>query len=318
MVYRKYGSPDQLKLEEIPKPIPGDDEVLIRVHTSSVNSWDWDLVRGRPYLARIGAFRKPKHSILGADVAGDVQAVGRNVTQLQPGDEVFGDISGCGWGGFAEYVCARADVLALKPPSMTFEEAASLPQAGVLALQGLRIGGPIEPGQSVLINGAGGGVGTFAIQIARSFGAEVTGVDSTEKLDTMRSTGADHVIDYTKADFTRSGRQHDLVLDVAAFRSVFDCARALSPNGTYVIVGGSTARIAQAMAMKPLISVFRSKKVSLLLHRPDKKDLDSLIELVEAGDLVPVIDRQYALRELPEAIRYLGDGHTRGKVVITV
>ena len=318
MVYRKYGSPDQLKLEEIPKPIPGDDEVLIRVHTSSVNSWDWDLVRGRPYLARIGAFRKPKHSILGADVAGDVQAVGRNVTQLQPGDEVFGDISGCGWGGFAEYVCARADVLALKPPSMTFEEAASLPQAGVLALQGLRIGGPIEPGQSVLINGAGGGVGTFAIQIARSFGAEVTGVDSTEKLDTMRSTGADHVIDYTQADFTRSGRQHDLVLDVAAFRSVFDCARALSPNGTYVIVGGSTARIAQAMAMKPLISVFRSKKVSLLLHRPDKKDLDSLIELVEAGDLVPVIDRQYALRELPEAIRYLGDGHTRGKVVITV
>ena len=318
MVYRKYGSPDQLKLEEIPKPIPGDDEVLIRVHTSSVNSWDWDLVRGRPYLARIGAFRKPKHRILGADVAGDVQAVGRNVTQLQPGDEVFGDISGCGWGGFAEYVCARADVLALKPPSMTFEEAASLPQAGVLALQGLRIGGPIEPGQSVLINGAGGGVGTFAIQIARSFGAEVTGVDSTEKLDTMRSTGADHVIDYTQADFTRSGRQHDLVLDVAAFRSVFDCARALSPNGTYVIVGGSTARIAQAMAMKPLISVFRSKKVSLLLHRPDKKDLDSLIELVEAGDLVPVIDRQYALRELPEAIRYLGDGHTRGKVVITV
>ena len=318
MVYRKYGSPDQLKLEEIPKPIPGDDEVLIRVHTSSVNSWDWELVRGRPYLARIGAFRKPKHSILGADVAGDVQAVGRNVTQLQPGDEVFGDISGCGWGGFAEYVCARADVLALKPPSMTFEEAASLPQAGVLALQGLRIGGPIEPGQSVLINGAGGGVGTFAIQIARSFGAEVTGVDSTEKLDTMRSTGADHVIDYTQADFTRSGRQHDLVLDVAAFRSVFDCARALSPNGTYVIVGGSTARIAQAMAMKPLISVFRSKKVSLLLHRPDKKDLDSLIELVEAGDLVPVIDRQYALRELPEAIRYLGDGHTRGKVVITV
>ena len=318
MVYRKYGSPDQLKLEEIPKPIPGDDEVLIRVHTSCVNSWDWDLVRGRPYLARIGAFRKPKHSILGADVAGDVQAVGRNVTQLQPGDEVFGDISGCGWGGFAEYVCARADVLALKPPSMTFEEAASLPQAGVLALQGLRIGGPIEPGQSVLINGAGGGVGTFAIQIARSFGAEVTGVDSTEKLDTMRSTGADHVIDYTQADFTRSGRQHDLVLDVAAFRSVFDCARALSPNGTYVIVGGSTARIAQAMAMKPLISVFRSKKVSLLLHRPDKKDLDSLIELVEAGDLVPVIDRQYALRELPEAIRYLGDGHTRGKVVITV
>lgn len=318
MVYRKYGSPDQLKLEEIPKPIPGDDEVLIRVHTSSVNSWDWDLVRGRPYLARIGAFRKPKHSILGADVAGDVQVVGRNVTQLQPGDEVFGDISGCGWGGFAEYVCARADVLALKPPSMTFEEAASLPQAGVLALQGLRIGGPIEPGQSVLINGAGGGVGTFAIQIARSFGAEVTGVDSTEKLDTMRSTGADHVIDYTQADFTRSGRQHDLVLDVAAFRSVFDCARALSPNGTYVIVGGSTARIAQAMAMKPLISVFRSKKISLLLHRPDKKDLDSLTELVEAGDLVPVIDRQYALRELPEAIRYLGDGHTRGKVVITV
>lgn len=318
MVYRKYGSPDQLKLEEIPKPSPGDDEVLIKVHASSVNSWDWDLVRGRPYLARIGAFRKPKHSILGADVAGEVQAVGRSVTQLRPGDEVFGDMSGCGWGGFAEYVCARADVLALKPPSMTFEEAASLPQAGVLALQGLRVGGPIVPGQSVLINGAGGGVGTFAIQMARSFGAEVTGVDSTEKLDTMRSTGADEVIDYTQADFTRSGRQYDLVLDVAAFRSVFDYARALSPNGTYVIVGGSTARIAQAMAMKPLISVFRSKKVSLLLHKPDKGDLDSLKELLEAGDLVPVIDRQYALSDVPEALQYLGDGHTRGKVVITV
>lgn len=318
MIYRKYGSPDVLKFEEVPKPIPDDDEVLIRVRASSVNSWDWDLVRGRPYLARIGAFRKPRHRILGADVAGEVEAVGRDVTQLQPGDEAFGDISGCGWGGFAEYVCARADVLALKPASVTFEEAAALPQAGVLALQGLRASGPIQAGQSVLINGAGGGVGTFAIQMAKSFGAEVTGVDSTEKLDTMRSLGADHVIDYTQTDFTSGGRQYDFMLDVAAFRSVFDCARALSTNGTYVIVGGSTARIAQAMAMKPLISAFRSKKISLLLHKPNKTDLDSLKELLQAGDVVPVIDRQYALSEVPEALRYLGDGHARGKVVIRV
>ena len=248
MVYGKYCSPAVLRLEEVQKPAPDDDEVLIRVHASSVNSWDWDLVRGRPYLARIGAFRKPRYKILGADIAGRVEAVGRGVRRFQAGDEVFGDISGCGWGGFAEYVCARADVLALKPPSMTFEEAASLPQAGLLALQGLRTYGEPLPGQRVLINGAGGGVGTFGIQVAKSLGAEVTGVDIAEKFDVMRSVGADHVIDYMREDFTRGGQRYDLILDVTAQRSMFDYRRALTPRGVYVGVGGATGRMLQGGA----------------------------------------------------------------------
>ena len=318
IVCTKYGSPDVLQLKEVAKPIPEDNEVLVEVHAASVNDWDWGLLRGKPFLNRLlFGLLKPKIKILGCDIAGRVEAVGRNVKQFQPGDEVFGDISGCGWGGFAEYVCARENALALKPASMTFEEAAAVPQAAVLALQGLRDKGQIQPGQKALINGAGGGVGTFAVQIAKSFGAEVTGVDSTRKLDMVRSIGADQVIDYTQEDFTQSGQRYDLILDVAAYHSIFDYKRALSPRGIYVMVGGSTARIFQAMFLGPLISMTGSKKMSILMHKPNK-DLAFMKELFEAGKVVPVIDGRYPLSEVPEALRYFGEGHAKGKIVITV
>ena len=319
IVYHKYGSPDVLKLEEIQKPTPKDNEVLVKVHAASVNSWDWDLLRGKPFIVRLvgGGLLKPKKKILGCDVAGRVEAVGLNVKQFQPGDEVFGDISGCSWGGFAEYVCARENALAMKPASMTFEQAASIPQAAVMALQSLRDKGQTQPGQKVLINGAGGGVGTFAIQMAKSFGAEVTGVDSTRKLDMMRSIGADQVIDYTQEDFTHNGQCYDLILDVVGSRSIFDYKRALSPKGIYVMVGGSSALANQLLFLGPWISMIGSKKMSLLLHKANK-GLAFLIELFETGKVVPVIDKRYPLSEVPEALRYFGEGHAQGKVVITV
>ncbi len=317
IVYHKYGLPDVLELKEVEKPTPKDDEVLVKVHAASVNDWDWGLLRGKPFVNRLlFGLLKPKR-ILGGDIAGRVEAVGRNVKQFQPGDEVFGDISGCGFGGFAEYVCARENALVLKPASMTFEEVAAVPQAAVLALQGLRDKGQIQPGQRVLINGAGGGAGTFAVQIAKSFGAEVTGVDSTRKLDIMRSIGADHVIDYTKEDFTKNGQRYDWILDFAAYHSIFDYNRALSPIGIYVMVGGSSARFFQVMFLGPLISMTTSKKMSILMHKANK-DLAFMKELFEAGKVVPVIDKRYPLSEVPEALRYFGKGHARGKVVITV
>ncbi len=317
IVWTKYGSPDVLHLGEVEKPTPKDNEVLIKVHAASINSWDWELLRGKPFVNRLlFGLLKPK-IILGCDIAGRVVAIGKNVKQLQPGDDVFGDISGCGWGGFAEYVCARDNALALKPASMTFEEVAAVPQAALLALQGLRDKGQIQPGQKVLINGAGGGVGTFAVQIAKSFGAEVTGVDSTRKLDMMRSIGADQVIDYTQEDFTKNGQRYDLILDVAAYHSIFDYKRALSPKGIYVMVGGSTARIFQVMFLGPWISMTGSKKVGILMHKPNK-DLAFIKELLEAGKVVPVIDRRYPLSKVPEALRYFGKGHAKGKLVITL
>lgn len=318
IVYTKYGSTDVLKLKEVEKPTPKDNEVLIKVHAASVNSWDWDLLRGTPFLVRLGGILKPKYKILGADIAGRVEAVGRDVKQFLPGDEVFGDISGCGWGGFADYVCARENALTLKPASMTFEEAAAIPQAAVLALQGLRDKGQIQKGQKVLINGAGGGVGTFAVQIAKSFGAEVIGVDSTRKLDMLQLIGADQVIDYTQEDFTKNGQRYDLILDVAGFRSIFDYKCALSPKGTYVMVGGSMARIFQVMFLGPWISKTESKKMGILIHKPNKNDQNFMKELFEAGKVVPVIDRRYPLSEVAEALQYLGEGHPKGKVVISV
>lgn len=318
VVYHEYGLPDVLQLEEVEKPTPRDDEVLVRVHAASINAWDWDLLRGTPFPNRIGALRTPKHKILGADIAGRVEAVGRNVTQLQPGDEVFGDLSGCGWGGFAEYVCAREHALALKPAGMPFEEAAAVPQAAILALQGLRATGRMQPGYKVLINGAGGGVGTFAVQLAKSRGAEVTGVDSTGKLDVVRSVGADQVIDYTQEDFTKNGQRYDRILDVAGYRSTFDCKRALSPNGTYVMVGGSMARIFQTMLLGPWIAKTARKRLSVLIYRPSHKDLVLISKLVEAGKVAPVIDRRYPLSETAEALQYFGAGNVQGKVVITV
>jgi NADPH:quinone reductase-like Zn-dependent oxidoreductase len=316
IVYTKYGPPDVLQLKEVAKPTPKDNEVLVEVHAASVNDWDWGLLRGKPFVNRLlFGLRKPKVKILGCDIAGRVEAVGRNVKQFQPGDEVFGDISGCGMGGFAEYVCARENVLAPKSASMTYEQAAAVPQAAVLALQGLRKG-QIQPGQKVLINGAGGGVGTFGVQIAKSFGAEVTGVDSTGKLDMVRSIGADQVIDYTKEDFTKSGRRYDLILDVVVYRSIFDYKRALSPKGIFVMIGGSIPRVFLIALTAPLIT--RSKKLVILAHKSNSKDLVFMNDLFEAGKVAPVIDRRYPLSEVAEALRYFGKGHVQGKVVVTV
>ena len=320
IVYTKYGPPDVLQLKEIEKPTPKDDEVLVKVHAASVNSWDWELLRGAFVNRLFFGFLKPKIKILGVDIAGRVETVGRNVKQFLPGDEVFGDISGCGFGGFAEYVCARENALALKPAGMTFEQAGAVAHAAVLALQGLRDKGQVQPGQKVLINGAGGGSGTFAVQIAKSFGAEVTGVDSTGKLDMLRSIGADQVIDYTQEDFTKNGKRYDLILDVVTYRSIFDWhKRALSPKGIYVMLGGgSWARVFQTMFLGPWISMTGSKKMGLLMHKPNNRDLVFMNELLEAGKVAPVIDRRYALSEVAEALRYFGEGHTQGKVVITV
>ena len=320
IVYHNYGSPDVLKLEETPKPTQSDDEVLVKVHAASVNAADVENLRGT-FVVRMVAPRRPRYKILGSDMAGRVEAVGRRARRFHPGDEVFGDLSPlvCSFGAFAEYVCVPERALALKPASMTFEEAAAVPTAAVIALQHLRGKRQIQPGQKVLINGAGGSVGTFAVQIAKHFGAEVTGVDSTRKLDMLRSIGADHVIDYTKEDFTKSGQRYDLILDVVARHSIFEYKRALSPKGTCVFVGGSTAVIFQALLLGPLISMMGRKKMGVVMGKPNKKeDLVFLEELFEAGKVVPVIDRHYPLSEVAEALRYLEEGHVKGKVVITI
>ena len=321
IVYTKYGPPDVLNLEEVREPTPRDDEVLIKVHAASANARDWRLLRADPFLVRLNlGLLKPKHNTLGSDIAGRVEAVGGNVKQFQPGDEVFGDLSGGGFGGggFAEYVCASEDALALKPASLTFEEAAAAPMAAVTALQGLRDKGRIQPGQKVLINGASGGVGTLAVQIAKSFGAEVTGVCSTRKSDMVRSIGADHVIDYTQEDFTRNGQRYDLILAVNGYRPISDYKRALNAKGIYVMVGGSTAQIFQALLLGPWMSMTGSKKMGALSAKPDQEDLVFVKELVEASKVMPVIDRRYPLSEVGEALRYLEEGHAGGKVVITL
>ena len=317
IVYTKYGTPDVLELKEVSKPTPKDDEVLIKVHAVSINDWDWGLLQGIPFTNRLfSGLLKPKKKILGSDIAGRIEAVGKNVEQFQPGDEVYGDLTG-NWGGFAEFVCARENALALKPASMTFDEAAAIPQAAMLALQGLRDKGQIRQGQKLLINGAGGGVGTFAVQIAKLYGVEVTGVDSSGKLDMLRSMGFDQVIDYTQEDFTKSGQCYDLILDVKTSRSIFAYMRALSPNGIYVTVGGSGARILQALFLGPWISMIRKKSVRIVLLKPNK-DLAYMNELFEAGKVKPVIDGPYKLSEVPEAMRYFGTGKHKGKVVITM
>ena len=317
IVFTKYGPPDVLELKEVEKPTPKDDEVLIKVHAASINSWDWDLLRGDFVNRLLFGLLKPKIKTLGADIAGRVEAVGGNVEEFKPGDEVWGDLCSSGWGGYAEYVSAHENSLALKPTSMTFDEAAAVPQAGLLALQGLRDKGQIQSGQKVLINGAGGGVGTFAVQIAKSVGTEVTGVDSMEKLDMLRSIGADQVIDFKQEDFTRNGKCYDLILDVMTNRSMFDYARALSPNGIYVIVGGSLVRIFQALVLGPWIKKIKSKQLRILGHKPNK-GLAFMKELIEAGKVVSVIDGSYKLSEVPEAFRHFGEGSHKGKVVITM
>jgi len=314
VVQRRYGSPDVLEPTELGTPAPREDEVLVRVHAASINEWDWGRLHGTPLVNRalFGLFRpRRKHRILGCDISGRVESVGSEVGTLRPGDEVFGDLSGSGWGGFAEYVCAREAVLAIKSPRMSFEEAAAVPQAGLLALQGLRKG-RIKPGQQVLINGAGGGVGTFAIPLAKSMDTEVTGVDSAEKFEVMRTVGADHVVDYKEDDFTRTGLTYDLILEVMGRRSLSDYRRALKPNGTCILVGGSTSVILRAMAL----GSFGTQKIQLLLHKPDVNDLRRMNELYEEGAYAPIIDRSYDLPELAEAFRYYESGHHKGKLVV--
>ena len=318
VVYTKYGSPDVLKLTELPKPIPGDNEVLIKVHAAALNAADWHLLRAKPFLIRLMGMGllKPKNKILGADLAGQVEAIGRNVRQFKPGDEVFSDIFGSGSGSLAEYVCVQENILVSKPARISFEAAAAVPLAGVTALQGLRDKGRIQPGQRVLVNGASGGVGTFAVQIAKSFGAEVTAVCSTGKIDMVRSLGADHVIDYTREDFTKNGQSYDLIFAANGFHPISDYKRALSPKGTYVMAGGSMAQMFQALLLGPMISMTGSKQMYGVSAKANQKDLLFLKELLEAGKIVPVIDRRFPLSEVPDAFRYLEAGHAKGKVVI--
>lgn len=317
VVYTEYGSPDVLAVQEVEKPTPTDDEVLIKLQAVSLNRSDWEGLIGKPLYARIGGFRKPRRHILGSDIAGRIEAVGKNVTRFRPGDEVFGDIL-ARMGGFAEYVCARERSLALKPAGMTFEQVAAIPQAGVIALQGIRDKGQIQPGQKVLINGAGGGGGTFALQLAKLYGAEVTGVDNTGKLDFVRSLGADHVIDYTREDFTKTGQQYDFILDLVAYRSIFAYRRALKRNGSYYCVGGSLPTFFQILLLGPLIRRITGKNIRVLVVRPNLKDMLYMTELYEAGKVVPVIDRRFPLSEVPAALRYLGEERVRGKIIITM
>jgi len=314
IVYTEYGSPDVLQLSEVERPAPKENEVLVKILAASANAADWHLMRAEPFLARLeNGLLKPKNQRLGADVAGRVEAVGRNVTQFQIGDEVFGCMPLNVLGGFAEYVCAHEETVALKPARLTFEQAAAVPLAAFTALQGLRDKGQIKPGQKVLINGASGGVGHFAVQIAKSYGTDVTGVCSTRNLDLVRSIGADHVIDYTGEDFTQNGQRYDLIFDAVGNRSVSDLQRALTPDGICSVAGfTSLSGLFQVMLLG-------GKKVGLMeTAKGNKKDLLFLRELLEAGKVIPVIDRTYSLSEVPEAIRYLEEGHAQGKVVITV
>ncbi|MDP6823665.1 MAG: NAD(P)-dependent alcohol dehydrogenase [Dehalococcoidia bacterium] len=321
IVYRRYGSPDVLHLEEVETPTPHDDEVLVRTRAASINSWDYDLLRGARGFTRMSGLFRPRNPILGTDVAGRVEAVGSSVNRLQPGDEVFGEVSkrfvSLGWGGLAEFVSVRESSMLSKPSDMTFEQAAAIPQVGALAMAGLRHGGGIQPGQKVLVNGAGGGVGTFAVQIAKHHGAEVTGVDSPEKLDMLRSIGADHVIDYTQEDFTRNWQRYDLIIDVAAYGSTFDYKRALAPGGTYGVIGGSQPRFFQTMFLGRFISLLSSKKMGTVVAKPNE-GLDHILELFAEGVVKPVIDRTYPLSETADAFRYFGEGRVQGKIVITI
>jgi NADPH:quinone reductase-like Zn-dependent oxidoreductase len=319
IVFTQYGSAGRLELREAPKPVPKDDELLIRVHASSINSWDWEFLNGAPFINRLmyGLF-KPKQGkqILGADIAGTVEAVGEQVTRFQPGDAVFGDLWD-NWGGFADYACARQSAMKAIPANSTFEEAAAVPQAGVLALQGLRKAGQLKPGQKVLINGAGGGVGTFAIQIAKLSGAEVSGVDAAHKLDVIRSLGADYTLDYAREDFTKTGDRYDLIVDCQGIRSMIDNRRALRPGGIYAMVGGSMLRVCQLWLLSLVAPLTREDRRLCLVAEGPNKGLQDLKELIEQRKLVPVIDRTYRLSEVPQAMRYFGEGHHKGKIVIT-
>jgi NADPH:quinone reductase-like Zn-dependent oxidoreductase len=318
VVQSVYGGPEVLELTAVERPTPDDDEALVRVVAASVGAGDWHLMRGTPFLIRLiyGGYRRPKFPTPGVDIAGEVEAVGRNVTAFQPGDEVIGDLSEHGFGGFAEYVRVPATALVSKPATVSFEAAAASPTSGVAALQALRDVGGLRAGEHVLVNGASGGVGTFAVQIARHLGAEVTGVCSTAKMELVRSIGADHVIDYTETDITTAGTQYDLILDTAGSHSLRAYGRALTPTGRYVMVGGPTSRFLTALVLGPVLSRTGRQEFGGFSLKANTDDLAFVAGLLESGDVTPVIDRRYELREVPEAIRYLEDGRARGKVVI--
>ncbi len=318
--FSRYGDLASLELKEVPKPVPRDDELLIRIRASSVNSWDWEFLNGTPFVNRLmfGILRpKPNKRTLGADIAGVVEAIGGNVARFRPGDEVFGDLW-ANFGGFAEYACARETEMELKPAAATFEQAAAVPQAGVLALQGLRLGGQLQPGQKVLINGAGGGVGTFAVQLAKLSGTEVTGVDASHKLDVVRSVGADHAVDYARTDFTRTGERYDLIVDCQCHRSMSDLKRALIPGGTYAMIGGDMSRVYQLWLMNLRAPIIRESRQFQLVCAGPNKGLADLRELVDAGRLAPHVDRTFQLDEVAEALRYFGEGRHKGKIAISM
>lgn len=319
IVYTKYGSPDVLQFKEVERPSPQDDELLIKIHAAAITAGDVIVLKGEPFVTRLATgLLEPKNAIPGKEMAGQVVAVGQNITQFRPGDEVFGDLSVASWGALAEYVAVPESAIALKPANLTFAEAAAVPESAVVALQGLRDKGKIQPEQKVLINGASGGVGLYAVQIAKAFGAEVTAVCSTRNMGLVRSLGADHVIDYTQEDFTQNGQQYDLILAVNGYHPIADYRRALSSEGIYVATGGSMKQSLQATMIGPFISMTGRQKMGGMLVKPNKNDLVFIKELIESGKVKPVIDRQYPLSEVADAFRYMGEGRAQGKVVITV
>ena len=321
IVYEKYGPPDVLQLKDVERPTPRDNEVLVRVRAASVNKADWYMLNGKPFMIRLnpGGIRAPRNKILGADMAGHVEAVGSDVEQFKAGDRVFGDISSAGMGAFAEYVSVPEELLAPAPSNLSLEEIAAIPTAGVTALQGIRDAGEIEPGQRVLINGASGGVGTYAVQIAKAYGTDVTAVCSTRNMDLVRSIGADHVIDYTSEDFTRNGQRYDLIIGVNGYHSLSDYSSALAPTGTYVCLGGTMRHIFGSLLLGPVMTRKGGKKIGNMgMVTMNQRGLAEMKELCEAGKVVPAIDKRYPLAEASEALRYFGEGHARGKVVLTV
>ncbi len=317
IVQESYGSPDLLRLTELPTPTPTADQILIKIHACSINGSDRENLIGKPLYARIGGLRKPGNRILGSDIAGTVAAVGKNHTEFKVGDELFGELPGY-HGGFAEYVCTSGETLAIKPANLTFAQAAAIPQAGVIAWRGIREKGQVQAGQTVLINGAGGSAGSFAIQLAKLAGAEVTGVDGPNQLEFMRSLGADYVIDYTKQEFTTSGKAYDLILDMVAHRSVFALPQALRPNGTYYVTGGAVSVLVQTLLLGGMIKRTRGKNIRMLVVPQNRADVVTMAELCAAGEITPMIDREFPLHAVPDAMRYVADGQAKGKVVIKI
>ena len=316
VVYDRYGSADRLRLEQIDQPTPGQSELLVRVVASAVNSWDWHLMHGMFFERLMFGMFQPQHRVLGSEIAGVVEAVGPGVTEFKPGDEVFGDLSTSGWGGFAEYAVGRAERMAHKPAELSFEAAATLPQSGLLALHCLRERWPDQPGDRVLINGAGGAAGTLAVQIAKHLGAHVTCVDRSVKLDMLRRLGADDVIDYQREDYTRTGRRHGLILDVSAHRGILDIRRALAPDGVYVMTGGPVRRIISFGLLAPIATRFGERTYTIRTHTFNRGDLLWVADRTAAGDITPAIDRTYSLEDVPEALRYFDTGEVKGKLVI--